>query len=173
MMISMNAPWMTVYKEISKIFECDREVKILYNTEEQEVKIYVDNSVKATALDILLKHEYVFGNVTLKVNVYPANDIENLYEPTKKVIEKMKAEDDPAKLYSTAFAGNDVLRDVKKLPEMIFGGWVYVLFDIHPAQFFTDDMSRWNGYKTMLYEDIARDIFEPRSGVSLCTMVER
>jgi len=45
----------------------------------------------------------------------------------------------------------------------------YVLFKNKVVQYFIDNIGDYNGMKSTLYEDIARDIFEDVDGVFFCT----
>ena len=172
MTIGLSRAWYIIYKEINMMFQNDDAVKVVYDDESKTVSVYVNDTGKAEALDALLRHEYIFGNVTLKVNVISPNN--DKYEKERKYhVQSLKEQMDIPQLFKLAFNRNPVFSDVIVLPSAILGGWTYVLFAAQPVQFYTDDLSCWRGYKTKLLEDIARDIFEPRSGVSFCTVVER
>lgn len=162
MTLGLVPAWIIIYQEIKAMFERDDEVTVVYNNDSYTVEVYVNNALKAMALETLLKHTYTFGNVTLNVDVIPANK-------KMKVVRDDEEEFDILRLYKVAFESNPVLCSIRKLPDMILGGYSYMLFTYRPAQYFTDDLSCWGGVETKLYQDIAKDIFEPRTGVSFCT----
>ena len=87
--VKLSAPWVTFAHEINALFENDPQVHVLYNDADNVLSIYVDNQAKADALMKLIPEEKVFGNVTMKINIIPANK-----EETK------------INLFETAFAGN-------------------------------------------------------------------
>lgn len=148
--MKLSAPWVKFYREIEALFAQDDEVKVTYDEEANEVKLYVDNARKADALTQLLPSEKAFGNVTVKVTVVPSN----------KVMTK-------ADLIDEAFVGNPALNFVWHA-DTIMGSYDYAVFAAKVVQFFNDDLSDINGNETTLYEDIARDVFG-ESDVFFCT----
>lgn len=148
--MKLSAPWVKFYREIEALFAQDVEVKVGYDEENMEVKLYVENARKADALTQLMPAEKVFGNVTLKITVIPAN----------KVMSK-------ADLINEAFVGNPALAYVWHA-DTVMGSYDYAVFEPKVVQFFNDDMSDINGNETTLYENIARDVFD-ESGVFFCT----
>lgn len=154
---TLSPPWITFYNEIKEMFCEDPDVSaITYNNVTHTVNIYIDNAEKAYAIMRLLpvsKNFKDFGNVTLKINVIPSN---NLSTSTVELFEK-------------AFKGNPVFSYIKKanLPATPFN---YIVFKNKVVQFFNDNMRDVSGNKSILYEEIARDIFENTSnGICFCT----
>lgn len=152
--LNLSPPWITYYHEIDAMFKEDPEVKVYYDDEACEVKLYVDNTDKAYALTILLPPEKEFGNVTLKITVVPAN------VPAEKGVD----------LIEKAFKGNPVLSYLKYGCGP-FGDINYAVFKNRVVQFFNDDISDAHGVKSTLYQDIAKDIFGLVDGVFFCTDV--
>lgn len=150
--MKLSSPWVEFYREIEALFAQDDDVKVMYDEENNEVKLYVDNVRKADALTQLLPTEKTFGNVTLKVTVVPAND----------------AEVSKADLIAEAFDGNPALSYVQHV-EAVIGSFDYAVFQNKVVQFFDDNLSDINGNKSTLYESIARDIFGTDAGVFFCT----
>jgi hypothetical protein len=72
-LLRLSAPWHIYYKELCALFDEDREVRIVYDTDGQIIDIYVDNQVKADAMTELLPNVKDFGSVHLEINVIPAN----------------------------------------------------------------------------------------------------
>lgn len=149
--MKMSSPWVEFYREIEALFAQDPEVKVVYEEEKNEVKLYVENARKADALTQLLPAEKTFGNVTLKVTVIPANDT---------TVSK-------ADLIAEAFDGNPALSYVQHV-DAVMGAFDYAVFQNKVVQFFDDNLADINGNKSTLYENIARDVFNDL-GVFFCT----
>lgn len=73
--LNLSAPWCTYYREINELFGNDPEIKIEFDEEEPEIKMYVRNHEKADALTRLLPVTKAFGWVELKITVIPANEL--------------------------------------------------------------------------------------------------
>lgn len=149
--MKMSSPWVEFYREIEALFVQDPEVKVVYEEEKNEVKLYVENARKADALTQLLPAEKTFGNVTIKVTVIPANDV---------MVSK-------ADLLAEAFDGNPALSYVQHV-DAVMGAFEYAVFQNKVVQFFDDNLADINGNKSTLYENIARDVFDD-IGVFFCT----
>ena len=148
--MKLSPPWANFYNEIKALFEQDLEIKITYDEETPEVKLYVDNGRKADALTQLLPAEKDFGNVKLKITVIPADST------TSKI-----------GLLQDAFYGNPALAYVWSADTPL-GQFNYAVFEGKVIQYFNDDISDINGNRTTLYQDIARDVFGD-IGVNFCT----
>ena len=92
--MKMSAPWVNYYRQIEALFSRDPEIKVTYNEDTYAIKLFIDNSDKALAIEKLIPAEKTFGNVTVKVIVIPANQQD-----------KKRAE-----LIETAFKGNPAFR---------------------------------------------------------------
>lgn len=149
--VKLSAPWVTFAHEINALFENDPQVHVLYNDADNVLSIYVDNQAKADALMKLIPEEKVFGNVTMKINIIPANK-----EETK------------ISLFETAFAGNPAVEQVYSA-ETPFGQMNYVIFKKEVVQFYNDQMDDINGNKSTLFQNIAEDVFDDHLGVYFCT----
>lgn len=150
--MKLSSPWVEFYRELEALFAEDDEVKVVYDEENNEVKLYVENVRKADALTQLLPTEKTFGNVTLKVTVIPANN----------------AEVSKADLIAEAFEGNPALSYVQHV-DAVIGAFDYAVFKNKVVQFFDDNLSDINGNKSTLYENIAKDVFGENVGVFFCT----
>ena len=71
-------------------------------------------------------------------------------------------------LFQEAFQGNPSLKAVFDR-ETPFGVFRYAGFNRRIAQFYNDEMGDPNGNKTMLLQDIAKDIFDPALYVNYYT----
>ena len=149
----LSPPWITYYSELTKFFSNDPEVHPMFNKENMTISIFVDNTDKADALTSLLKPCVEFGNVNVAINVIPPNNSQ------KTRFELMKI----------ALANNPACKEFKSVKD-VFGNKInYALFNNEVVQFFADNIGDPNGFKTMLYSEIAEDIFKEHDGVFFST----
>lgn len=151
-MVKLVSPWIDYYRCIQAMFIEDPEVTVKFDEDDCAIKIYVDNNVdKYEALCALIAPEKQFGNVTVKVRIYPSN--------------KLKAS--TTDLFNNAFMGNPAVKDIINVN--VFGNDMnYVVFKNKVVQYFNDDIGDVNGIRSTLYQDIAKDLFEAK-GVYFCT----
>ncbi len=149
----LSAPWEIFYKEIAALFQEDSEIKVTFDEEKCEIKLYVENGRKADALSKLLPDERQFGNVTVKITVVPANNGEK---------------EDKASLIEEAFSGNPAMRYIYRATTP-FGEFDYVVFENCVVQYFNDDMRDINGNKSTLYQELAKEIFGEETNLCFCT----
>lgn len=154
--VKLSAPWQTYYKELSLLFEHDDEVRIVYDTEEQVINIYVDNAVKAEAMAAALPTVKEFGTVTLEINIIPSNRV-NMLRASK------------GNGFVDLFKGNSIVDDVVVVDGIMSNSITYVIFKKEVVQYFNDDLGDANGMCTTLYQDIAKRVFEDHEGVFFCT----
>lgn len=151
----LSAPWFTLLHEYEALFGEDKDITIKWRQELGD--LYIDLRVrdpkKADALTRLLPNRYKLGDNTVYVEVIPDNiNTSNIY------------------LFSKAFRRNPVLsRVVSKQDVTSVVDRNYVVFKKEVVQFFNDEVCDINGNKTLLYEDIARDIFDIQPGIFFCT----
>ena len=156
--VKLSPPWDIFYREINAMFMRDPEVRVMYDEEALTLKLYVSNDDKADALMQVLPPQKTFGNVTLQIEVVPANDIVN---------------GSAAHLWTRVFFGNDAvnyIREVKGiagLPDVVF-----VLFRKEVVQYYTDNLSDFHGLTSTLYQNIAKDIFVETENVYFCTDID-
>lgn len=149
--VKLSAPWITFFREIEALFKEDPEVNVVHDEEKNIVKIFVDNDEKADALAKLLPGEKTFGNVTMTIEVIPAND----------------SAESKISLFQKAFDGNPAFSFIKTV-EGVFT-MSYVVFRKKVVQFFNDDLGDLNGLCSTLYQDIAKDVFKEQMGIYFCT----
>lgn len=154
--IGILSPWVRFYKEIEAMFANDPEVKVIYDEEANEVKLYVDNTTKANALAQLLPYEKTFGTVKLKITVLPANELG----------------DSKISLFEDAFQGNPAFSYIKTVSGIFSSPLSYVVFKNKVVQYYNDDLGDVNGLCSTLYQDIAKNIFGEQDGIFFCTDVE-
>jgi len=168
MRIGMNAPWMIMYNLIDAFFKEDANVGVVYSDEQKTVTLYVTNQAKAEALDILLQHEHVYGDVTLTVKVRLISDTRTIAVTSEKENYDLH---DIGKLYQAALVKNPMYETAVEMPNAILGGFIYILFSKSPVSVYTDELTKYNGYRVYLPETIAEKIFVPRAGVGFSTDV--
>ena len=149
--VKLSPPWVTFVEEVKALFGQDPEVKIHYDENQNELKLYVENARKADALAQLLPAEKEFGAVKLKIAVVPSNAVGG-----------------PANLFADAFYGNPVLDDILDY-KTVFGQMTYLMFQNKVVQFWNDQMDDPNGIKSTLFQEIAKDVFNEQGGVFFCT----
>lgn len=153
--ISKSAPWITYYRKVDALFKKDDEVLVVFDEENLVLSLYVDDQAKASALNVLIPMEKVYGNVTLKIKVIPPND----------KFSNMRM-DDALSIASVAFRDNNAVYMVRDVSGIL--NIVYVIFKKDVVQFFDDNLGDIHGNCSTLYEMIARDVFED-VGIKYCT----
>lgn len=154
--VNLSAPWVTFYHEIVALFGDDPEIKIVYDEDENIIKLLVNNTHKAEALTQLLPPERTYGKVTVQVQVIPANTLEA----------------SPAALFEAAFENNPAFSFSKTVQGVLSNPLFYVVFKNKVVQYFNDDLGDIYGNCSTLYQDIAKDVFGEQEGVFFCTDVE-
>lgn len=151
--LGVSAPWITYYRQIHALFDADPNVGVVYDEENNEIKLYVDGTDKANALTQLLPVEKNFGGVTVKTTVIPANKTE-------------RKED----LLQAAFEGNPNFSYIHVVGDNpMLNGTIYVLFKPNVAQFWNDNLHDPHGLVSDLYENIARDVIGEDGNVMFST----
>ena len=157
--LKLLSPWVKYVKELEALFLEDPTVHVVYDEDNLIVNVYVDETEKADALNVLLPNILVFGDVNLTIGVIPAN-------------KKEKACGDPpdnATLIEHAFKGNGAFAFVQTVKGIFTNNLTYVVFKNKVVQYYTDDLGDIYGLESTVYEDIARDVFVEREGVYYCT----
>lgn len=147
----MSPPWVTYFHEVEALFKNDPDIKISFDERTPELKLLVNGSMKAMALKKLLPEYVNFGHVTLNVMVIPANNADSNLE-----------------LLRVAFAGNDLLVHTEAV-NTPFGVKNFAVFKKDVAQFFNDDLSDIHGVISILYSNLAADVFQPVKDVNFNT----
>ena len=148
--VKLSPPWITYCHEIEALFKKDPDVTVRYNDDPgPEVKIFVNNEEKADALAKLLPASKSFGNIILAITVVTANlDVES-----------------NESLFRRAFKDNPIVKSIAVVDDVYSFSAGYVVFSGDVVQFFNDELSDINGMKTMLYQDIAKDVFSDVGGM--------
>ena len=154
--IKLAPPWVTFASEAAEMFRHDPEVHVVFDDENYRLTLYVDSGAKADALARLLPDEKKFGNVTLTINVIPANGF-------------VDATNETADVFQAAFKGNDAFSFAKCIKGVFANDLTYVVFKNKVVQYFNDDLGDIYGQRSTLYENIARNLFGVVEGVFFCT----
>ena len=157
-LLNISSPWVIFYREVQALFAEDPTVHVVYDEEENHIKLYVDNGDKAEALDLLLPQEKVFGNVTVKLSVIPANNADGLF-----------GDFNTNELYNIAFCGNGAYAFSKTIAGVFTNNLTYVVFKRKVVQYYNDSLSDIYGQYSTLYQDIAADVFGEYGDVFFCT----
>lgn len=171
--LKMVSPWIDYYHMVQAMFAEDKNVIVVFDEEDVTLKLYVKEQEKASALAMLLPDEKTFGNVTLKIEVYPGN----LH--IKLGCNGFKTEPDPAddgyiaKLFGIAFHNNSALQDTKVVDGFIGFNATYIVFDKKVVQYHNDSLADIDGKRSTLYQEIAKEIFVEFPGVFYCTSSEK
>lgn len=151
--LKLSSSWVTFYKEMEELFGEDPDITISFDNDIPCVKLRVQGAVKAEALMKILPESKVFGNVECKIMVIPANE----------------DEEDILNTYRNAFAGNPVFDSACKVEDFAGTPYNYVIFRKDVAQFYNDNTADIDSKTSMLYQDIAKEVFDPEPGVFFCT----
>lgn len=151
--VKLSPPWCTYVNELKAMFQNDPYVTIQYNDEAKEVKLFVAKVDKAEALAKILKEEQKFGGTTLKITVVPPND------EARDILDE----------FDDAFRYNDAVGKILPI-ESPFGLFRYVGFANKVVQFYNDQLDDPSGNKSMLLQEIARDIFKDELTVNYYTV---
>jgi len=154
--LKLSAPWHTYYKELNELFKLDDEVRIVYDTDEQVINIYVENIAKADAMAAVLPTEKEFGAITVQVNVIPAN---TTFKKAKSI---------RGSLYEDLFRGNPIV-DIVTIEGVMTNPITYVIFKKEVVQYYNDSLSDAHGMCSTLYQDIANRILDAGEGIFFCT----
>lgn len=148
----LSPPWIEYYRKLEAMFGPDPDIKVEFDEDEMHIKLYVESHEKATALDELLPVQKDFGNVSVFIEVIPAND-----EPKRIDIVKRAFEGNPAFSYATTIEG------------IMSNPISYVVFKPEVVQIWSDNLSDVNGLTSTLMAEIAKEIIGQDDGIFFCT----
>lgn len=160
--LKMQSPWVTYYNKVNALFGKDPDIKVElkddHDSSIKEIILYVNDEVKANAINLLLKNDINMGNLTLKVYAVCPNT-DNDAKSALNTIE-------------TAFKNNPIFKNTINV-DTVIGNVSYAVFAKEVVQFFNDDLTdAWGNYNG-LPEDIAREILDVDkpllSRINICT----
>ena len=167
--MNLSPPWVLFYHEVEAMFAEDNNVRVVYDDSDPDdicLKLYVDGEEKAEALQRLLPLKKEFAGVTMRIDIIPSNRRvqfkKNGYVPDIR---------NTCALFETAFNRNDAFEYAREVSGVFTNPIYYIVFRKTVVQYFTDDLGDANGVRSTLYQDIAKEIFEPVEGVLYCTAV--
>ena len=141
--LDIQSPWVVYAKACEKLFELDPDVTVEYDNDTPMLTLRVRGEDKAESISQVLPDEARFGNVSMPIDVIPAN------------------EDDlsTADHLRRAFAGNPVLCGVEEYP-IVPGGpcMTYALFTPSVAQIECDNAGSPYGIRTATLEELAKEV---------------
>lgn len=149
----LSPPWWTVYNKIKAMFGADPDLTVQpMSGGDTSYTIYLDtpDATKAIALEKILKTEYNFGNIRLKVIVRVTNTNSKTVTPAESVYDN----------YLDALATTPAVVDIRHVVDMLGTKWVVIDFKKEVVQFWNDDLTDYYGNWNGLYTDIATDIFK-------------
>lgn len=156
--LNLSAPWITYQHNIEVLFGPDPEISIKFEEEDNgnyTMKLYVRNHDKAEALSKILPGEKVFGNIKITNLVIPENAVE---EESVKDLFKVAFKDNP--VVESVFATVDPLTKMDRS---------FVMFEKRVAQYYNDDMTDPYGNRSILYKDVAEEVFDGHDGIFFST----
>lgn len=154
--LTLVSPWVNFYREIEALFGQDKDIKIQFNNDEKYIKLFVNGQDKYEALTKLLPAEKVFGNVTISIQVIPANN----------------SEQSTIDLFRKAFNGNPIVTDIITITRDELDStndFNYVVFKKEVVQYHDDSLDDPHGNHSTLYQFIAEEVFDNHGGVYFCT----
>jgi len=166
--LKLISPWRNYYHEIQAFFKEDPYVTVVFDEDNMEIKLFVQVSDKAEALTQILNPEKTFGETAVKVTVIPPN---TSTRDVKLMMKSMIEAEEFERVIGTALDCNKLFYDVRMIKGLLGFNAIYVLFNKNVVQYYNDNIGDLNGVKSILSEDIARDIFVSHPGVFYCTNV--
>ena len=160
--LKISSPWVTYLNKLNALFGADPDIKIDFDNKDFEIKVYVNNDNKASALNYLLPYYKTFGNVELEITIIPANSFALDFEP----------KNDAKELFDVAFDRNPVYAYSKKIEGIFSNSITYVVFKNKVVQFFNDNLNDIHGNISTLYQDIASEVLQEKPGILYCTDIE-
>lgn len=156
--LNLSAPWITYQHNIEALFGPDPEIAIKFEEEDDgnyTIKLYVRNHDKAEALSKILPGEKVFGNIKVTNLVIPENAVE---------------EESVKDLFKVAFKNNPVVESVVGVIDPLTKfERSFVLFEKRVVQYYNDDMTDPYGNRSILYKDVAEEVFDGHDGIFFST----
>lgn len=150
--VKLSPPWTTIYNKLRAFFAKDPDIKVhsvkLTKTGDRYIVVESPFCEKIDALVRLMKDEYKFGNVTLKIyfsvsNGFKATETDGLYGQA-----------------IDGLASNAAIVDIKKVENFVHDEFVVIEFAKEIVQFYNDDLGDYYGNWNGTYVDIAKELFK-------------
>ena len=146
-------PWIEYVSKVKKLFERDKDIKVDYREQDNTLILFADSEIKYEALTHLFPESKDFGGTKLNIMIKPAND----------------SDIDVRSYIKQLFFGNEAVANIEDVPQVMTNPLTYISFKKEVIQFWNDNLGDPHGYKSMLMEDIARDVLEYQDGILFCT----
>lgn len=163
--LKLSPPWVSYYKKLDILFGNEDGTMVIFDEDETEVKIYTNDTTQAMALSALLPMTISFGGVELKVTVIPPNEDDIIWKGFGNTVSS------PQAAIEFLFSNNKNVNTIKHI-NTPFGELTYIIFNKEVVQYYDDNLGDYYGNRSMLCEDIAREIFTDIRGVYFCTSIE-
>ena len=150
--LKLSPPWIEYNNELEVLFSGDPDIRTEYDDDNKKINIYVNSQDKYEALTSLLPTEKKFGNVSVYINVVPANE-----------------KTDRMNLVRRLFEGNSAFSYATTVEGIMSNPICYVVFKPEVVQYFNDSLHDPNGITSTLMENIARDVIGEDEGVLFST----
>ena len=154
--LGVSSPWVCEFRKYQALFGQDKDIRLEFDNNTPAIKMYIIGQDKYEALSRLLPTERQFGNVVLKIQLIPDNNL------------KLSTLD----LFRKAFADNPIVTDYISIPKEITGSandFNYLVFKKEVVQYHNDSLNDPHGNCSTLYQNIAEEIFDNHNGVYFCT----
>ena len=146
-------PWVTFANKVKAMFGDDPDITVVYENAVPKVIVIVNDAQKAAAIAALLPTEKKIGNVTLYVDVTT---------PDGSPFGEVSVPAEKAELFEAAFKNNPAFSFTRCVDyAFITNKITYVVFANRVVQFFNDNLNDNFGNISTLYQEIAKDIFDP------------
>ena len=155
--LNLASPWEIYRKKLMALFESDDDIIVDEAVKDErkdgvyDLGIAVYKHRKFEALSKLLPDGVAFGNVTLRIYVY---DMEN----------SKCDEPNYSRLFNDLFEGNDIFDEMLGVVDAAGVKHLFAAFKPKAVQFYADNLQDPFGNKTMLAQDVAKDILGPMCG---------
>ena len=146
-------PWVTFANKVKAMFGDDPDITVVYENAVPKVIVIVNDAQKAAAIAALLPTEKKIGNVTLYVDVTT---------PDGSPLGEVSVPAEKAELFEAAFKNSPAFSFTRCVDyAFITNKITYVVFANRVVQFFNDNLNDNFGNISTLYQEIAKDIFDP------------
>lgn len=156
--LKLASPWTTCFRQFKAFFQKDPEIRVVFDEDEPAINLYVENQDKADALAYLIPSARQFGNITLRINIIPANQQGVNSDSYTNTVDAVMG----------ALKGNKAMTGFQPVESAGFKA-MYVLFAREVVSYFNDNLGDLNGLTSTLYQNLAEEVFPNHSGVFFCT----
>ena len=162
--MKLQPPWVEFEAQVRALFKDDPEVKVEYtDNPKRTLTLRVESQRKADAIRRLMPTFYDLGNIRVIVSVVPANRDGDVLPDDACM----------ADVAAAAFEGNPVVTQVRKVSKGLFKDLAYCVFRREVVQYPIDNLADINGNRSILMEEIAREVLTDANGVYFCTSAGR